>query len=77
MESRCSVARLDVVTLSNDFVVMERKSCFQVTLRTSQFGRSRQEAEFFAALDGLGAAGGAELVKDSGTVCFDRIFRNE
>jgi hypothetical protein len=49
---------------------MERKSCFRVT-------PSRQEAKFFAALDGLGAAGGSELVKGAGTVCLDGIFGNE
>jgi hypothetical protein len=49
---------------------MERKSCFRVT-------RSRQKAQFFAALDGLGAAGGSELVEGAGTVCLDRVFGNE
>src|SRR5258708_712187 len=49
---------------------MERKSCFRVT-------RSRQQAEFFAALDGLGAAGGSELVEGAGTMCLDGVFGNE
>ncbi len=46
------------------------KSCFRVT-------RSRQEAQFFAALDGLGAAGGSELVEGAGTVCLHGVFGNE
>ena len=49
---------------------MERKSCFRVT-------DSRQQAQFFAALDGLGAAGGSELVEGAGTVCLDGVFGNE
>src|SRR5258708_1571278 len=49
---------------------MERKSCFRVT-------RSRQQAEFFAALDGLGAAGSSELVEGAGTMCLDGVFGNE
>jgi len=60
----------DVVILSSDFRAMERKSCFQVT-------RSRQEAQFFAALDGLGAAGGSELVEGAGTMSLDGVFGNE
>jgi hypothetical protein len=43
-----------VVILSDDFVGRERKSCFRVT-------QSRQQAQFFAALDGLGAAGGGSV----------------
>ena len=39
--------------------------------------RSGQEAQFFAALDGLGAAGGSELVEGAGTVCLDGVFGNE
>ncbi len=70
MESRCGVTRHDVVILLGDFAEMERKSCFRVT-------RSRQEAQFFAALDGLGAAGGSEFVKHSGTVCLDSVLGNE
>jgi hypothetical protein len=35
---------------------------------------SRQEAQFFAAQDGLGAAGGSEFVKSAGTVGFDGVF---
>jgi hypothetical protein len=38
---------------------------------------SWQEAQFFAALDGLGAAGGSELVEGAGTVCLDGVFGNE
>ena len=38
---------------------------------------SRQKAEFFAALDGLGAAGSSELVKDAGAVGFDSVFGDE
>jgi hypothetical protein len=49
---------------------MERKSCFRVT-------RSRQQTQFFAALDGLGAAGGTELVEGAGTMCLDGVFGNE
>jgi hypothetical protein len=60
----------DVVILSDDFAGMERKSCFRVT-------RSRQEASFFAAPDGLGAAGGSELVEGAGAVCLDGVFGNE
>jgi len=30
-----------------------------------------------AALDGLGAAGGSELVEGAGTVCLDGVFGNE
>jgi hypothetical protein len=56
--------------LSDDFLRYERKSCFRVTL-------SRQQAEFFAAQDGLGAAGGSELVEGAGTVCLDGVFGNE
>src|ERR1700688_3782496 len=52
------------------FGVMERKSCFRVR-------PSRQEAQFFAALDGLCAAGGSELVEGAGTVCLDGVFGNE
>ena len=70
MESRCGAARPDVVILSGDFKGMERKSCFRVT-------RSRQQAQFFAAPDGLGAAGGSELVEGAGTVCLDGVFGNE
>src|ERR1700728_428594 len=70
MESRCGVTGPDVVILSNDFSRMERKSYFRVT-------RSRQEAHFFAALDGLGSAGGSELVEGAGTVRLDGVFGNE
>ena len=70
MESRYGGTGLDVVTFSDDFAGMERKSCFRGT-------RSRQQAQFLAALDGLGAAGGSELVEGAGTVCLDGIFGNE
>src|SRR5258708_40149851 len=70
MESRYRVTGRDVVILSHDFAGTERKSCFRVT-------RSRQQAEFFAALDGLGAAGGSELVEGAGTVGLDGVFGNE
>jgi len=70
MESLCGVTWPNVVILSDDFAGMERKSYFRVT-------RSRQEAKFFAALDGLGAAGGSELVEGAGTVCLDGVFGNE
>ena len=49
---------------------MERKSCFRAT-------RSRQQAQFFAALDGLGAAGGSELVEGTGAVGLYGVFGNE
>ena len=39
--------------------------------------RSGQEAQFFAALDGLGAAGGAELVEGAGAVGLDGVFGDE
>jgi len=52
MESLCGVTGADVVILSDDFAGMERKSYFRVT-------RSRQQALFFAALAGRGAAGGS------------------
>ena len=52
------------------FAGMEQKSCLRVT-------QSRQEAKFFAALDGLGAADGSELVEGAGTVCFDGVFGDE
>ncbi|HYL84590.1 MAG TPA: hypothetical protein VE263_10165 [Candidatus Angelobacter sp.] len=70
MASLCGVTGKDVVILSDDFAGMERKSYFRVT-------RSRQEAWFFAALDGLGGAGGSELVGGAGTVCLDGVFGNE
>ena len=49
---------------------MERKSCFRAT-------RSRQQAQFLAALNSLGAAGGSELVKGAGTVRLDGVFGDE
>jgi hypothetical protein len=38
---------------------------------------SWQEAQFFAALDGLSAASGSQLVEGAGTVGLDRVFGNE
>ena len=49
---------------------MERKSCFRVT-------RLWQQPQFFAALYGLSAAGGSQLVEGAGTVCLDGVFGNE
>ena len=49
---------------------MERKSYFRVT-------RSRQQAQFFSSLDGLGAAGCSELVEGAGTMRLDRVFGDE
>ncbi len=60
----------DVVTLSDDFAGMERKSCFRVT-------RSRQKAQFLATPDGLGAADGSELVESAGAVGLDGVLGNE
>jgi hypothetical protein len=56
MESLWGVTGPDVVTLSDEFAAMERKSYFRVT-------RSGQEAWFSAALDGLGAACGSNLAE--------------
>ena len=70
MESRCGVAVPDVVILLGDFAGMARKSCFRMT-------RSREEAQFFAALDGLGAAGGSEFVEGAGAVGLDGVFGDE
>src|SRR5690349_10165831 len=39
--------------------------------------RSGQKAEFFAALDGLGAAGCADLVEYTRTMRLDGVFRDE
>ena len=36
-----------------------------------------QQAQFLAALDGLGAAGGSKLVEGAGTVCLDGVLGNE
>jgi len=36
----------------------------------------REQAELFAALDGLGAAGGAEFVEGAGAVGLDGVFRD-
>ncbi len=70
MEARCRIAGPVVVMLSDDFSGMERKSCFRVT-------RSRQEAQLFAALDGLGAAGGSEFIEGAGTVGLDGVLGDE
>jgi hypothetical protein len=56
--------------LSGDFAGKERKSCLRAM-------RLRQEAQFFAALDGLDAAGSSKLVEGAGTVCLDGVFGNE
>ena len=90
MDSRCFGTGPDVVILSDDFAGLEGKSCFRMTrsqpsdedLRgTHPVGRgtpgSRQQAEFFAALHGLGAAGGSELVEGAGTVSLDGVLGNE
>ena len=37
----------------------------------------RQEAQFFAAQDGLGATGGTELLEGARTMRLDRVFGNE
>src|SRR5579863_2289126 len=39
--------------------------------------RSWEEAELFAALDGLGAADGSDLVEDAGAVGLDGVFGDE
>jgi hypothetical protein len=41
------------------------------------FHTSWQEAQFFAALNGLGSAGGSELIEGAGAVCLDGIFGDE
>ena len=70
MKSQLGVSRPDVVILSDDFTELKQKSCLWAT-------RLSQEAEFFAALDGLGASDGSQLVEGAGTVCLDSIFGNE
>ena len=70
---RCNGA--DVVILSDDFAGIERKSCFRVTRQIPS--RSRQQAQFFAALDRLGAAGRSQLVVRPGTMGLDGVFGNE
>ena len=87
MKLRCDGIGPDVVILSSDSAGIEPKSCFQVTRSRpsdpiSNAGNtwlpgSRQEAQFFAALDGLGATGGSKLVEGAGTVCLDGVFGNE
>src|SRR5271163_3577767 len=64
----------DVVILLYDFAGTERNSYFRVTRSWSRLGK---EAEFLAALNGLGAAGGSELVVGAGTVGLDGVFGNE
>jgi len=68
--------------LSGDAITPQRRICL-LTPRTETRPRrrcaavdpaSRQEAQFFAALDGLGAACGAEFVKGAGAVCLDGVF---
>ena len=65
MDSRCSVTRADVVTLSNDFAGMARKSCFWVMGVTAG-------GLFLAA---FGRPGRATIVKVMGLAklrsCFD------
>jgi hypothetical protein len=39
--------------------------------------RSGQEAKFFAALDGLGAAGSSKLIEGARTVCLNSVFGDE
>jgi hypothetical protein len=67
MESRCGETGPDVVILSHDFAGIQQKSCFRVT-------RSREQPQFFAALDSLGAARGSELVEGAGAVGLDGVF---
>jgi hypothetical protein len=64
----CSTA--DVVILLDDFARAERKSCFWVT-------RSGQQAEFFAALHGLGAARSSELVEGARAVGLYGVLGDE
>jgi hypothetical protein len=82
MESRCGGTRPDVVILFNDFggngaeiVLLGDAVARRVSALDGQ--SSRQQAQFFATLDGLGAAGGSELVEGAGTVGLDGIFGNE
>lgn len=52
-------------------------SCFRVIFEKWRGNRPfglRKEAEFFAALDGLGAAGGSEFVESAGAVGLDGVF---
>ena len=81
LESRFRDAGQDVVILSNDFWGVERKSCFRVTHSHPNDGylspgnsASWQQSQFFAALDGLGAADGSELIEGAGTVGLDGVF---
>ncbi len=55
------------------WMILQEWSCKSYLRMTS----SRQQTQFFAALDGLGAAGGPELVEGAGTVCLDGVFGNE
>jgi hypothetical protein len=64
------MARQDVVILLDDFAGAQGKSCFWVC-------RSWQQAGFFAALHGLSAARGPELVKSARAVRFYGVLGNE
>src|SRR5437879_5130483 len=66
----CGLAGPDVIILLDDFAGVERKSCFWVT-------RSGQQAEFFAALHGLGAARGSEFVEGAGAVGLYGVLGDE
>ena len=59
-----------VIILLDDFVRVERKSCFRVT-------RSGQQAELLAALHGLGAARGSQLVEGAGAVGLYDVLGDE
>ena len=72
MESRYGVTGQDVVILFDDFAGIEVE--IMLSGDAIILHASRQEAQFFAALDGLGAAGGSELVEGAGTVGFDGVF---
>ena len=81
MQSRCRAAGPDVVILSSDFAGMELKSSFRVTHShpsdedlSPGAPASRQQTQFFAALNGLGAASGSELVEGAGTVGLHGVF---
>ena len=49
----------------------------RVGTRTRWQLRSRKKAEFLAALDGLSAAGGSDLVKNASAVGLHRVLGNE
>jgi hypothetical protein len=79
MESQCMVSGRDVVTLSNDFcwnraeIVLSSDAVARRGVRLDGQS-SRQQSQFFAAPDGLGAAGGSQLVEGAGTVGLDGVF---